>query len=103
MQNGHELKATPFRTSLLIGATLLTAGAVLVVTLVPLAPCKGCLIRNAYEDQLRAEAEDLTIVTQQGKQVIPGKKSVLPARPLCPACHNTGKMPLLRKWLGQGS
>ncbi len=77
--------------------------AVLVITLVPLVACKGCQIMNAYEEQIRRDEQDITVVTRNGTEVIPGTKTVLPARPLCRACGNTGKMTLLKKWLGMGS
>jgi hypothetical protein len=90
-------------TGLLLATALLTMAAVLVITLVPLAPCKGCQIRNAYEEQLLRREQDITTVTRNGTEVIPRTTTVLPPRSLCRACGNTGKMTLLKKWLGMGS
>jgi hypothetical protein len=87
---------------LLLAAALLVFAAALVITLVPLAPCRGCQLMNGYEEQIRQEEQDITIVTRNGTEVIPGRKTVFPPRPLCRACGNTGKMTLLKKWLGMG-
>jgi len=91
-------------TGLLLAVALLTLVAVLLITLVPLAPCRGCLIRNAYEEQIRREWQEVaTHGMRNGTEEIPGTKTVLPPRSLCRACGNTGKMTLLKKWLGMGT
>jgi hypothetical protein len=84
----------------LVAGALLLAGAVLVVTLVPLVPCKGCVMWNHFEEKIRREGiTELVVYGHDGMKDFVLSRGPLPTRPFCRACGNTGKMTLLRKWL----
>jgi hypothetical protein len=83
--------------SILATIALLLTGTALFVTIVPRVPCKPCLVREAFDEQIHMERH----TSPDGKHVVVGPSAA--RKPLdlssCTDCGGRMKMTLLRSWL----
>jgi hypothetical protein len=84
-------------TLLMATAVFLIVGVV-VIALVPSIRCKGCAIRNAYEEQLW-RSERYEFGARGGIKENPKAGATPPPPAFCEDCRPAGKMTLLRDWL----